>query len=195
METHIKKRQSSGKAKIAANDGLQKLFTDQLKDILWSERALSKIISKMAKNIGSPNLIFIFRDQASLNEIQIERLRKIFESIGIKARGKKCEAMEGFISECENILETTTQGPVRDAGIIASFQKILHYMMPAYTTLAAYARTLHKEPVDEMLELTLAEDSKTDALLSDAALNTINFDAAIDENKVLASHYNNRINL
>lgn len=194
METQTK-IQSGGKAKTAANEDLQKLFTYQLKDIVWSERALSKVISKMAKNIGSPNLIFIFRDQASLNERQIERLQEVFESIGAKARGKKCEGMQSLISECENILETTAQGPVRDAGIIAGFQKILHYKIPAYTTLAAYSRKLDKEPVEKMLELTLAEDRQTDALLSDAAYNTINFDAAIDENKVLASHYNNRINL
>jgi ferritin-like metal-binding protein YciE len=188
METKTK-RPTAGNAKSAVNSGVAKLFTDQLKNILWSERALERIVHKMARSAGSPNLISIIRDHDNLTERRIKRLEEVFESVGVRDRGKKCETMEGLIGECENILEEIKQGPVRDAGMIAAYQKILHYLISSYNALITFGSKLGKIQVGEILELTLAEDKQRNDLLSDAACNTINYDAAIDENKFLASHY------
>lgn len=186
------KSQTTKDVKSVINYGIGRLFIDQLKNILWSERVLEKLIQKMVRNAGSPNLILIFKDHDNLAQERVKRLENVFESIDIRASGKKCEGMVGLIRECENILEDTKQGPVRDAGMIAAFQKILHYKMSAYSTIVAYCPIPQKEYITEILKLTLAEDRQTDSLLSDAAYNTINYDAAIDENKVLASHYNRK---
>lgn len=94
---------------------------------------------------------------------------------------KKCEAMEGLIKEGEGILEDTEQGPVRDAGIIAASQKIEHYEIASYGTLAAFAQTLGEEEVADLLMETLAEEKQADVILTESAYNTINFDAANDE--------------
>lgn len=178
--TTAKKRQSKTKSKSTA-DGLRELFVEQLKDILWAERALVKALPKMAKNSTSPNLITAIDDHVTVTEGQVERLQKIFEIIGETARGKKCEAMEGLIKEGEGILEDTEQGPVRDAGIIAASQKIEHYEIASYGTLAAFAQTLGEEEIADLLMETLAEEKQADVILTESAYNTINFDAANDE--------------
>jgi ferritin-like metal-binding protein YciE len=194
MESKTKKP-AEVTAASAVDSSMGKLFTDQLKNILWSERALGKILPKMARSAGSPNLISILKNYDTLGQERVKRLEEVSESIGIGGRGKKCGAMEILIRECGNILEHTRPGPVRDAAMIASWQKILHYKIPAYSTIIAYCELSRKDPISEILTFTLRQDKHTDAVLSDAAFNTINFDAAIDENKVLASHYNNRIDL
>jgi ferritin-like metal-binding protein YciE len=166
------------KAKSSASDGLNELFEDQLKDIYWAEKALAKALPKMAKNASSENLIQALEDHLVVTQDQVARVEKVFEILGKKATGKKCEAMEGLIKEGESILEDTEPGPVRDAGIIAASQKIEHYEIASYGTLCAFAKTLGKDDVVKLLEQTLAEEKQADVTLTEAAYNNINFEAA-----------------
>ncbi|ABQ05683.1 YciE/YciF ferroxidase family protein [Flavobacterium johnsoniae] len=165
------------KAKSTAADGLRELFVDSLKDIYWAEKALTKALPKMAKNSTSENLITAINDHLSVTEEQVKRLEQVFSLIGEKAAAKKCDAMEGLIKEGESIMEETEAGPVRDAGIIAASQKIEHYEIATYGTLAAFATTLGEDDAVLLLEKTLAEEKEADTLLTEAAYNTINFDA------------------
>ena len=181
--TAAKKSNSKGAttAKSSAAEGLRELFVDSLKDIYWAEKALVKALPKMAKNATSDNLISAINDHLAITEEQVSRLEKVFTSIGEKAVAKKCDAMEGLIKEGESIMEETEVGPVRDAGIIAASQKIEHYEIASYGTLAAFAQTLGEDDVVLLLEQTLAEEKEADNLLTEAAYNTINFDAAEED--------------
>jgi ferritin-like metal-binding protein YciE len=169
------------KAKSSAAEGLRELFIDSLKDIYWAEKALIKALPKMAKNATSENLVKAIQDHLAVTEEQKERLEKVFSLVGEKAVAKKCDAMEGLIKEGESIMEETEKGPVRDAGIIAASQKIEHYEIATYGTLAAFAVTLGEDDAVLLLEKTLAEEKEADTLLTDAAYNTINFDAAEED--------------
>lgn len=179
--TTEKKYKSTIKAKLTAADELRELFVDELKDILWAERALVKALPKMAKKSTSPNLTIAIDEHVTVTEGHVERLEKIFEIMGETARGKKCEAMEGLIKEGEGILEETEKGPVRDAGIIAASQKIEHYEIASYGTLLAFAKTLGEEKVANLLVETLDEEKEADAILTKSAYTSINFEAANDE--------------
>jgi ferritin-like metal-binding protein YciE len=66
--------------------------------------------------------------------------------------------MEGLINEADHIMEDTIQGAVRDAGIIAAAQKVEHYEIASYGTLATFARTLGEEDAASILEEILAEE-------------------------------------
>lgn len=170
------------KAKSSAADGLRELFVDSLKDIYWAEKALTKALPKMAKNASSENLITTINDHITVTEEQVSRLEQIFELIGEKASAKKCEAMEGLIKEGESIMEETQQGPVRDAGIIGASQKIEHYEIATYGTLAAFAHTLGEDEALDLLQQTLDEEKEADTLLTEVAYNNINFEASDEEN-------------
>lgn len=167
--------------KRTAAEGLRELYVDSLKDIYWAEKALLKALPKMAKNAESQNLINCINDHIAVTEEQAARLEKVFELAGEKAVAKKCEAMDGLIKEGQDIMESTEPGPVRDAGIIAASQKVEHYEIATYGTLVAFARTLGEDEAVQLLEATLAEEKEADGLLTDAAYNTINFDAADED--------------
>ncbi|WP_417941160.1 ferritin-like domain-containing protein [Flavobacterium sp. RS13.1] len=171
------------KAKSSAAEGLRELFIDSLKDIYWAEKALIKALPKMAKNATSENLIKAINEHLAVTEEQKERLEKVFSLLGEKVVAKKCDAMEGLIKEGESIMEETEKGPVRDAGIIAASQKIEHYEIATYGTLAAFGVTLGEDDAVLLLEKTLAEEKEADTLLTEAAYNTINFDAAEEDEK------------
>ncbi len=182
-ETTKEKTQSKQKvtAKKSAADGLRELFIDSLKDIYWAEKALTKALPKMAKNATSENLIAAINDHLAVTKEQVTRLEEVFSIIGEKATAKKCDAMEGLIKEGESILEETQQGAVRDAGIIAASQKIEHYEIATYGTLAAFAKTLGEDEALNLLLETLNEEKEADLTLTEAAYNTINFDAAEED--------------
>lgn len=171
------------KAKASAADGLRELFVDSLKDIYWAEKALVKALPKMAKNATSENLITAINEHLTVTQEQVARLEQVFKSVGEKAVAKKCDAMEGLIKEGESIMEETEVGPVRDAGIIAASQKIEHYEIATYGTLAAFATTLGEDDAVLLLEKTLAEEKQADITLTEAAYNTINFDAKEEDQK------------
>jgi ferritin-like metal-binding protein YciE len=173
------------KAKSSAADGLKELFVDSLKDIYWAEKALVKALPKMAKNAENENLIAGIEKHITETEEQIARLEQVFEMVGEKAVAKKCEAMDGLVKEGQDIMESTEPGPVRDAGIIAASQKIEHYEIATYGTLCAFAKTLGYDDAAEILHTTLEEEKQADITLTEAAYNTINFDAAeADEDDV-----------
>ena len=102
----------------------------------------------------------------------------MFETTGINAEAKNCDAMDGLIRESDGIMEQTQMGNVRDAGIIASEQKVKHYEIATYGTLHAFAKTLGENKAAELLAMTLSEEKKTDAALTGIAVSAINSKAA-----------------
>ncbi|MEL1244607.1 ferritin-like domain-containing protein [Flavobacterium sp. DGU11] len=174
------------KPKRTAAEGLREFYVDCLKDIYWAEKALTKALPKMAKNATNPNLVAALQDHLVVTEEQIARLEKVFELAGKKAVAKKCEAMDGLIKEGQEIMESTEPGAVRDAGIIAASQKIEHYEIATYGTLCAFAKTLGEDEAAALLHATLEEEKEADISLTEAAYNTINFDAADADDNMMA---------
>jgi len=169
------------KPKSTAAEGLRELFVDELKDIIYAERALLKALPKMANNSSSTKLKKAIEEHVVVTEKQVDRLKQIFDLLGESDRGKKCDAMEGLIKEGEGILEETEPGPVRDAAIISASQKIEHYEIASYGTLVAFAKTLGEDKVASLLEQTLNEEKEADVTLTEAAYNDINFDAVEED--------------
>ena len=159
---------------------LMKLFEDELKDIFWAEKALTKAIPKMIKNATSQELIKALTNHLSETENQITRLEQVFESIGKKAVAKKCEAMEGLIKEAGEIMESCEKGAMCDAGIISAGQKVEHYEIASYGTLRQFAETLGLTEAAALLEATLEEEKAADEKLSEVATSAINVEAALE---------------
>ena len=181
MEPSIRNQENAKETvKAQANEaqGLRDLFEVGLKDIYYAEKVLSKSIPKMVENATSPELVNALKNHLTETEQQVSRLEEIFASTGIKPEAKKCEAMEGLIKESNLIMNASKAGNVRDAGIIASGQKMKHYEIATYGTLQAFANTLGESKAAEMLAMTLNEAKRTDAALTGIALSNINTNAA-----------------
>ncbi|HVD98646.1 MAG TPA: ferritin-like domain-containing protein [Cytophagaceae bacterium] len=172
------------KPQTKANDGsiqssqLMKLFEDELKDIYWAEKALTKAIPKMIKNATSEELIEALQNHLSETEEQVSRVEQVFELLGKKATAKKCEAMAGLIKEAEEIMQDCEEGAMCDAGIISAGQKVEHYEIASYGTLRQFAETLGLTDAVSLLEETLNEEKAADEKLSEVATSAINMQAA-----------------
>jgi ferritin-like metal-binding protein YciE len=160
---------------------LMKLFEDELKDIYWAEKALTKGIPKMIKNASSEELIEALTSHLKETEQHVKRLEKVFESFGQRAVAKKCEAMQGLLEEAEEIMEECETGVMCDAGIISAAQKVEHYEIASYGTLRQFAETLGLTEAAGLLLDTLEEEKRADIKLTEVATNTVNVEASQEE--------------
>jgi ferritin-like metal-binding protein YciE len=159
----------------AAMETMNELFLHFLRDVYYAERQVFRALPKMAKAAQSPKLRQTFTDHREETQHHIERLQKVFEIVGKRAQGVTCEAINGLIEECEELLEEAKQpGAVRDAGLIACGQAIEHYEMARYSSLVAWAKLAGRTDAVTLLEETLAEEKKADTLLNQLARSEVN---------------------
>ncbi|MBD3904071.1 ferritin-like domain-containing protein [Chryseobacterium sp. Ch-15] len=161
-------------AKKDAAKNLSDLFEDALKDIYWAEKALSKALPKMQKNATDIKLKNAIGDHLEETKNQIKRLEACFKALKKKPQAKKCDAMQGLLDEGKSIMEETKPGAVRDAGIIAASQKVEHYEIATYGTLAAYAKVLKEKECLKQLISTLEEEKNCNNLLTRIADTNLN---------------------
>ncbi|MEJ0056973.1 MAG: ferritin-like domain-containing protein [Bacteroidota bacterium] len=157
------------------------LFEDELKDIYWAEKALTKAIPKMIRKATSEELSAGLQNHLKETEGHVTRLEQVFEIMGKGAKAVKCEAMAGLIKEAGKIMEETEEGPMRDAGIISAAQKVEHYEIATYGTLRTFANALGLEDAASILEQTLEEEKAADQKLTEVAESSINAEAAASE--------------
>ncbi len=180
------KTATTGKQKATKDTSMQssqlmKLFEDELKDIYWAEKALTKAIPKMIKNATSQELKDALQNHLEETQGQVTRAEQVFEILGKKAVAKKCEAMAGLTKEAEEIMTDTEKGAMRDAGIISAAQKVEHYEIASYGTLRQFAETLGLADAAKLLQETLDEEKNADVTLTDIAVSVINIEAAEEE--------------
>jgi ferritin-like metal-binding protein YciE len=161
-----------------AEKKLNDLFYDTLKDIYFAERQILKSLPKMAKAAKSEELKKAFLTHRDETEHHVERLQQVFEIIGRRAQAKTCEAIKGILEEGEEIMDDYSDSEALDAGLAASAQAVEHYEMARYGTLKTWAAQLGLKDVVSLLDETLQEEKKTDALLSKLAEIAVNRKAA-----------------
>ncbi|TPE45911.1 YciE/YciF ferroxidase family protein [Pontibacter mangrovi] len=158
-------------------NNLKDLMIHELKDIYNAEHQITKALPKMMKATSSDKLKKAFEDHLNVTDKQIERLEKVFDMLGEKAKGEKCKAMEGIIKEAESMMSEKAEDSVMDAALIASAQRVEHYEIAAYGTICTYAKQLGLNDVLNLLHKTLEEEKKTDEMLTKIAESSINIKA------------------
>jgi ferritin-like metal-binding protein YciE len=84
--------------------------------------------------------------------------------------------MKGLIEEGQEKMEELETGPTLDAALIASAQKVEHYEIASYGTLATFAEILGLQDAKDLLGQTLDEEKEADEKLTQVA-GQINFEA------------------
>ena len=150
-------------------ENLDDLFLHELKDVYDAEKQILKALPKMAKAASTDELRVAFEDHRDQTKEQVARLEKVFKLLEKPARGKKCMGMEGLLEEGAEFMKEDAQPAVMDAGLIAAAQKVEHYEIASYGTLATYGKILGLDEAVELLEETLAEEKETDEKLTELA--------------------------
>jgi ferritin-like metal-binding protein YciE len=87
-------------------------------------------------------------------------------SLAKRPRAKPARRFNGIVEEGQEIMEDFQESDALDAGLIAAGQAIEHYEMSPYGTLRTWAQQLGMRDAERLLDQTLAEEKKTDQLLT-----------------------------
>ena len=150
------------------------LFLHQLQDVYYAENQITKALPKMIDKATAPDLKAGFELHLKETEGQIERLERIFDLLGEKAKAVTCPAIDGIIKEANETAGEIADKAVLDAALIAAAQAVEHYEIARYGTLIAWANQLDRSEIAAILQETLDEEYATDDKLTAMATGKIN---------------------
>jgi ferritin-like metal-binding protein YciE len=163
-----------------AMSNLNDVMTDLIKDVYHAEKQLVRALPKMAKAANSDELRAAFEDHLEETKGHVERLEEVFAALEMKPTAKMCHGMKGLVEEGKEVIEERKNGnpAAIDAALIAAAQKVEHYEITAYGTLATFAATLGRSDIADMFKEILGEEEAADEKLSGLAEGSINTEAA-----------------
>ena len=156
---------------------LEELFHDTLKDIYFAEKKILTVLPKMEKAAHRSELKRAFAKHRAETEGHVDRLENVFAAIDKKPQGKTCDAIVGITDEGAEVMKEYKGSPALDAGLLAAAQAVEHYEISRYGTLKTWARELGLNDAARLLDEILAEEKKTDVLLTEIAETAVNQDA------------------
>ena len=153
---------------------LEDAFKHTLKDVYYAETALTKALTKVAKAVSNKALKTAIEDHLEETKQQVKTLEKVFKSIGEKAAGEKCDAIEGLIKETEGIIDEAEGEVALNAAVIAAAQAVEHYEISRYGSLREWAKVLGHQEAHDLLSSILDEEKAANNKLTNLAVSTIN---------------------
>jgi Mn-containing catalase len=147
---------------------LEELLVEEMQDLLHAESQLVKALPKMAKAANDPKLREAFQKHLEETKGHVERLKQAFDLLGAKAKAKPCKGMLGLVEEGQEIIEEgkEKEDAAADLALAAAAQKVEHYEISGYGTVRTMAERAGHTKVARLLAQTLAEEEKTDKLLT-----------------------------
>lgn len=159
-------------------NSLEALLLREVQDLYSAEQQLVKALPKVAKKASSPELRTAVEEHLAQTGEHVNRLEQVFELLGAPAKATTCKAMKGLIAEADEVLKEKATPETRDAAIIAAAQKVEHYEIASYGTVAKWAAVVGRDDIKKLLGQTLDEEEKTDRRLTELAQSGINQRAA-----------------
>lgn len=155
-------------------ENLEDLLLEQLRDLFNAEEQLIDALPKMAQAASSSQLKQAFESHLQETRGQKQRLEQAFRDLGKQPEGETCEAMQGLISEGDEIINLEGDPDVKDAALIAAAQRVEHYEIAGYGCARAFATRLGHNQVANLLQETLQEERKADEKLTQLAESFVN---------------------
>ena len=147
-------------------DDLRSLYKGQLQYLLSTENQIVAGLESMIEHAQDTQLKQAFQSHQQETKVQAERLQQILQDLTGDADDKKDPIITALIGSGANIVRESSEGPVRDAGLLATAQKIEHYEIASYGSARDWAKTLGLAQHVTLLQKSLDEEKHADQLLS-----------------------------
>ncbi|MEH2513667.1 ferritin-like metal-binding protein YciE [Nitrobacteraceae bacterium AZCC 1564] len=158
-------------------DHFKEMYIAELQELRSVEDQLTRALPKMAEEAQHPALKEALSKHLDETTAQLERLDRILAKEGVEPREHEDESMWSIINEADRWVKMVGDGGLRDAAIIASAQRVEHYEIAVYGTLATWSKGLGREDdLKDLLE-SLQQEKHSDEVLSALAKQVINPEA------------------
>jgi len=130
---------------MSAPEDLKDLYVDELKDLWSANDQMQRTVKKLIMRASDEQLKDLLGRSIDGIGRHTEILKSLIEAQEGKVSKEHCKGMEGLVEEANKHTsgeEAPKKGPVRDAQIIAQYQRMSHYGLAGFGTAAAYAGAL-----------------------------------------------------
>ena len=159
---------------------LSDLYIDELKDLWSANDQMARALKKIQPHASHPDLNKMLGDSQAGIASHTNLLKALIANQGEEVSKEHCKGMEGLVKEAlkHTIEEAPTKGPVLDAAIIAQYQRMTHYGITGFGTVAAFSKALKLEDDNKQLKAAVKDMYVADELMTKLAEAAVNEDAA-----------------
>ncbi|NBB25502.1 DUF892 family protein [Porphyrobacter sp. SLTP] len=159
---------------------LKDLYVDQLQDLYSANRQAIQVTRELKEAASSAQLRKALTAGVDGIEEGMDHLKTLIENHDANPRGEHCKGMEGLAAEARahGVEADFSDEDVRDASIIAQYQRMTHYGISGYGTAAAFARRLGLENDASVLAQCLEDTRSGDKHMTQIASGEVNPAAA-----------------
>lgn len=154
------------------------MYLSELAELRSVEAQMAECLDAFADRASDDELRALIRSHRATTVDHRDRVRDLLEAHGATPDAHADGSMEALISEADKWAGMVEDAALRDAGLIASLQRMEHYEIAVAGTLASWAERLGHEADARVLAAMLEDDMATDARLSEIAENAVNRVAA-----------------
>ena len=155
-------------------NSFNEMFVAELQELASAERLMAQALPRLADLASSEALKDALGRHGEESAAQQKRLASLLEARGANPLEHTDQAMQALVDETQKMAGMLPAGNLRDAGLIASAQKLAHYEMAAFGTAAALAGQLDLREEQQALHTCLQEEQGADARLTALAKAEIN---------------------
>jgi ferritin-like metal-binding protein YciE len=155
----------------------KQMYLAELQELYSAEDQLAKALPGMAEMAHNPQLKGAMEGHLGQTQSHVQRLESILKRHNIDPREHQDQSMKSIIGEADKWAHMIENPDLRDAGLISSAQRIGHYEIAVYGTLATWAKRLGQEDDANTLHAICEEEKNTDEKLTELAKSTVNAQA------------------
>jgi ferritin-like metal-binding protein YciE len=158
-------------------DSLDSLYSSELQELHSAEAQFCSLSETLRAVIGSAELAFRIEEYATELKSRQTDLQSLLARVGADVTGEADDAMQALV-EGTHKMASLADASVRDAAVTASLQRIIHYKIAGYGTIASYAKALGRHDEAGHFAQVADRDKAIDSELTELAKSTLNPQAA-----------------
>jgi ferritin-like metal-binding protein YciE len=158
-------------------DSLKQIYVSELQEQRSAEEQLIQALPKMSEMAHDAALGAALQEHLRETRTQLDRLDEVLSRHGAEPREHRDRSMETILGEAGKWAMMIDDPEPRDAAMIASAQRIEHYEIAVYGTLATWAKQLGLNEDMRVLLSILEEEKAADAKLTELAKKEVNREA------------------
>ena len=156
-----------------AIDSMLAMYRAELHELHSAEQQLCSLADEIWVSVRNISLSQRLSEYAAALRVREAELENVLTEVAPAASERSDEAMRALIDKASRMAEQSSEN-VRDAALAASLQRIIHYMIAEYGTIAAHAKALGRTQEAARFAQHAELDKEVDHELSELAKSTLN---------------------
>lgn len=161
-------------AGTATIDNFMTMYVNELQELHSAKDQMEELLDTLVDAVENNNV----RQELNRYRQQVEQHRNelisILERCEASPVAHEDEAMEALVNETQKMRKVSGAPALRDAGLVASLQRLIHHQIAGLGTAASYAKTLGRQSEAEVLARITNDDKAIDETLSRLAKESLN---------------------